>query len=288
MSYELAEDRAADLPAYMVDMLRRSKPHDSVVEGSTPVVAFGDPQSASVATLGINPSLWEFYGRAADGPRILLQGSAQRLATLEALGLTTMANASPDHLREVVECCASYFDEGRNAYWRWFGVLQRLLGTATDDRFTYRDRGACHLDLVQWATDPVWGDKRLTQQVKADLLAEGVPHLRRQLEHHAGIRVVLLNGATVIEHVQAVGLAVLEAVGSVVYRPRDGAQTTLLVGQSRPATLGGLSRPVQFIGWSCNLQSSPGANAGAFVEGMLAPWLAERMDLPPAAVEPAA
>ncbi len=67
-------------------------------------------------------------------------------------------------------------------------------------------------------------------------------------------------------------------MGSVVYRPRDGEQTRLYVGQARR---GWLHRPVQFLGWSVNLQGSPGANSHEFVEGVLAPWLRERMDLPP-------
>lgn len=114
--------------------------------------------------------------------------------------------------------------------------------------------------------------------MKKQLLAEDLPHLRRQLEHHSGIRVVLLNGQQVINQVREAGLAELTDVGSVVYRPRDGEQTRLYVGQARRGWLG---RPVQFLGWSVNLQGSPGANSHEFVEGVLAPWLRERMDLPP-------
>jgi hypothetical protein len=39
---------------------------------------------------------------------------------------------------------------------------------------SYSSRIACHLDLVQWATDPVWG--KLGDRVGAEvLLAEGRP-----------------------------------------------------------------------------------------------------------------
>lgn len=52
-----------------------------MVEGSTPVVAFGDPTLATVATLGINPSASEFLKDGA-----LRTGAERRLATLESLG----------------------------------------------------------------------------------------------------------------------------------------------------------------------------------------------------------
>jgi hypothetical protein len=47
------------------DVVRRPAPVAEVVAGSTPVIAFGDPGAATVATLGINPSWREFL--ADDG-----------------------------------------------------------------------------------------------------------------------------------------------------------------------------------------------------------------------------
>jgi hypothetical protein len=69
------------MPGMFEDMACRPVPVSEVVTGSTPVVAFGDPRNASVATLGINPSWHEFL--AEDGS--LLSGSKRRLATLTSL-----------------------------------------------------------------------------------------------------------------------------------------------------------------------------------------------------------
>ncbi len=45
-------------------MVRRDPPEDCcVVPGTTPVVAFGEPRMAEVATLAINPSSREFMTR---------------------------------------------------------------------------------------------------------------------------------------------------------------------------------------------------------------------------------
>ncbi len=203
VAYENSVHADGDAPEYMLDMVRRAAPGELIVPRSTPVVAFGDPRTATVATLGINPSLWEYYGqdKAVPGGKYFLTRNLRRLPTLDVLGLDSMRDATSQQVRAVVEGCAAYFE--RNPYWRWFRVLQRLLAASTVGRYSYLNKGACHLDLVQWATDPIWGD--LTPAVKTELLEEGVPHLRRQLEHHQSIQVVLLNGITAIQQATAVG-----------------------------------------------------------------------------------
>ena len=70
------------LQEYVVAMVRRLPPDGvPVVPGSTPVIAFGDPSRAEVATLGINPSAVEFTAGS-----VLLAGDDRRLATLASLG----------------------------------------------------------------------------------------------------------------------------------------------------------------------------------------------------------
>lgn len=98
--------------------------HHCVVPGSTPVVAFGDPRGASVATLGINPSLWEFCASDPTDPerKYLLEGEQRRLMTLDALGRRSPQEVTPEEVRQVVEECTSYF-ERPTAFWRWFRVL---------------------------------------------------------------------------------------------------------------------------------------------------------------------
>jgi hypothetical protein len=47
---------AVDSPDYLSQMVRRLVLVAQVVPASTPVVAFGDPRQAAVASLGINSS----------------------------------------------------------------------------------------------------------------------------------------------------------------------------------------------------------------------------------------
>lgn len=68
---------------------------------------------------------------------------------------------------------------------------------------SYYAGSACHVDLVQWATDPTWA--KLDRRTRVKLLDQDVPFLRRQLKATT-IRMLLINGSGVIgEFEQAFG-----------------------------------------------------------------------------------
>jgi hypothetical protein len=248
--------RLARLPEYLLAMVRRLPPRGApVVPGSTPVVTFGDPACADVATLGINPSANEFLEHAR-----LLRGSQRRLATLESLGAQRLDRLTEAQVAMVVADCATYFQ--RRPYRRWFDPLDELMRAGAD--VSYYDGSACHLDLVQWATQPIWG-KIADQVVRQTLLDDGVSHLRAQLAHE-NVRLVLLNGRWVLNQVVAVLLADLEEVGQL---PLAGGACRLYAG-----TGGG----IRWMGWSTNLQSSWGVSK-AFKQELSA-WLAETCQPP--------
>jgi hypothetical protein len=237
------------LADHVVAMVRRLPPSGApVVPGSTPVVAFGDPSSAEVATLGINPSRVEFIGHGS-----LMSGGRRRLATLDSLAATSLEQLSDAQIGAVMAECASYFR--RNPYRVWFDPLDAILRAATGTSFC--DGTACHLDLVQWATDPVWG--RITDiAVRAALLGDGVPHLRSQLAQD-NVRLVLLNGRQVVTQASVSGLAPLAEAGRIE------------VGHIRCRLFTAEAGGVRWVGWSTNLQSSWGVSAGFKAE--LATWV---------------
>jgi hypothetical protein len=238
------------LPGYLVDMVRRCPPEGApVVDGSTPVVAFGDPSRAEVATLGINPSANEFLQSGQ-----LLSGAGRRLATLESIGADRLDRLTDAQVGEVVSDCATYFQ--RRPYKRWFDPLDDLLRVGAD--VSYYEGSACHLDLVQWATQPIWG-RISDRSVQTALLADGTPHLRAQLARE-NVRLVLVNGRQVLNQVVAVGLVELDEVGRL---PLGTSNCALYVG-----TEGG----IRWVGWSTNLQSNFGVST-AFKQ-QLGAWLA--------------
>src|SRR5262249_23080197 len=107
-------------------MVRRAMPPGvPVVAGSTPVVSFGDPGRAEVATLGINPSKAEFIENG-----VLLSGSSRRLATLESLGACDVVQLTDEQVLQVALECANYFSPDRNPYRLWFDPIDRLLQDA--------------------------------------------------------------------------------------------------------------------------------------------------------------
>lgn len=185
----------ADIPVEIVERIRREpQPGLNVVAGSTPVVFFGEQPSASVATLGINPSSAEFVVRDES-----LTGERQRFETLDSLGISSMAEASDEHVKAVHERCLYYFrdpDTGQaprpTTYWRWFQPLEDIIRPLRGA--SYLDGTACHLDLVQWATAPVWG--KLTRQVQEALLYQDRDFLRWQLGAPQ-LELVYLNGDAV-------------------------------------------------------------------------------------------
>lgn len=229
---------SAHVPQVVAERVRRPVPENSfVVPGSTPVVSFGDFQRAVVATVGINPSRREFDEGG------WLTGAERRLATHDSLGVTSLEDASDAVVARVVSDCNTYFR--RNPYWRWFGHLETLLRTAGVGSYLDDDPGVCHLDLVQWATDPVWGAFPPEHRGrKAALIAEDREFLRAQLAT-PGLSLVFLNGRSVIDEVRRMGVA-LEGVGRVV---AGGRRSEVLATDHDGTT---------FIAWSQNLQSSRG------------------------------
>lgn len=233
---------AMSWPAYLLERALRSPDLElGVVAGSTPVVSFGDPADAPVATLGINPSSGEFL--ASSGA--LLAGGERRLATLASLGVERYDQLTADHAAAIVDDCATYFE--RRPY-RWFNPLDDVIREALG--VSYFERSACHLDLVQWATVPLWGE--LPADVQAELLRQDLGFLRRLLRQisQSHYRTVIVNGRSAMSWVASSGLVAWQPVCTLDGPPK--AQFSV-----------GRSGETRFVGWSCNLQSQHGATQHA-------------------------
>lgn len=192
---------------WLAARIRREPPDPSglVVTDSTPVVCFGDQRTARVATLGINPSFREFLG--ADGR--LLTGGQRRLQTLSSLGAEHLCELTDDQVCRVLDGCYNYFDG--NPY-EWFDALGQVLGSFG---VSYSDRSACHLDLVQWATERVWTCSDLTKAQRRRLLDEDEQFLTEQLSWNrpdvGRYELVLVNGDTCYRQCRDVGVPWEEA-----------------------------------------------------------------------------
>jgi len=224
------------VPAYIATRIKQVSPAGlRVVHGSTPVVAFGDVRRASVATLGWNPSKLEFL----DSSGRLLDGEARRLETTTSLKFNNASSESPEVVERVFDGCNKYFQ--RRPYRRWFDVLEKVLKQIGS---SYYDGSACHLDLVQWATDPVWS--ALEPAVRETLLKSDIPFLRQQLAQE-NVRLLLLNGAGIMQAYEAHLGVRLEQVSL-----QNGNRVRIFRGRATAKLL--------VIGWNINLQSSFGVS----------------------------
>lgn len=228
------------LPDYIDRRIRRPIPLDaSVVAGSTPVVSFGNSRTATVATLGLNPSRVEFLDRNGNE----LAGDDRRLATHSSLGTANLAKAPTHVVAQVLADCNDYFN--RNPYRRWFDQLEIVLnGCGT----SYYNGTACHLDLVQWATDPTWG-RLQSKLVRRQLLDADAAFLTEQLSSE-NIRLLLVNGSGVIRQLnRSLSIEFTEHDPIIGYGHHD---TRLFTGT--------VSGGTHVVAWSTNLQSSFGVS----------------------------
>lgn len=223
----------ADLPDFVAARLRSARPAQHVVAGSTPVISFGDPSRAAAATLGLNPSWIEFLQR----DRTPLDDRERRLETMTSLGVEDLSSAPDAVLARIAETCNAYF--GRNPYRRWFDQLEPMLRSVGA---SYYDGTACHLDLVQWATDRRWGE--VPSPARDRLIAADAGFLRSQLRH-SPLRFLLINGRGVLDPFLSVTGTEMRSVDGV-----DGAS----VWQGR------LNGATHVIAWSVNVQSSFGVS----------------------------
>ena len=204
-----------------------------IVEHSTPVVAFGDCTTARVATLGINPSFEEFQDSSGE----LLKGIEKRLVDHESLGGDFTGGLSESQAEKVISGCSKYF---LNRPFEWFDDIENVV--LKPNGITYSSGEACHLDVIQWATNPIWS-KITNQQECISLLENDSEFLKFQITSQ-GYDFIFLNGNTVIKQVKSLNLVKLQHAGFTSFG--HGVRKSRL-------WLGELGK-TKFIGWNLNIQ----------------------------------
>lgn len=210
-----------------------------IVPGTTPVVSFGDISRARIATISINPSHREFV----DNKGSLLAPMKKRLVDYDSLGLPQGAPLNESHAQAILDGCNSYFS-GEKTY-GWFKTMQ----SAVLDPFNvhYASGTACHLDLVQWATSPIWRDLSASQ--RAALLEQDSRFLAHQIRTGSA-SMILMNGQQVVNQLRTAGIVDSETLYNDSYETKKGPVSySVFTGRSSdsPETL--------FVGWSFYVQN---------------------------------
>jgi hypothetical protein len=238
-----------------------------VIPWGAPVPSFGDPSTAKVATLGLNPSNREFVdelGNELDGPD-------RRFHTLRSLRIRSWAETEAKHIDLILESCRSYFHG--NPYNRWFKVLDNVVKGA-DASYYDVSANACHLDLIPYATASKWAE--LTGQQRKALLEASADSLGLLLRD-SPIRVLILNGRSVVEHLETCSGIRLDRKKMMGWTlPRQSGQGVVGIAyRGWLSEIAGVSlhRRIAVLGFNHNLQSSFGVTKAA--TDAIKYWIAE-------------
>ena len=179
------------IPDYIREHILHAQPPDGccVPEGSIPDVAEGHFYSARVATVGINPhGIWK---REDYLPRVR--------STLDEDDLDEQL------LNRVWEEKTRYFERNTHRYFTALKPILNACGVTYGGKYGADQPDlACSLDLVQWATEPLW-NKLPTQcspDAQSKLLDDGAAFFKKLLQENENIELLLGNGKTVAEQLQ--------------------------------------------------------------------------------------
>lgn len=226
----------------------------NVIQWGCPVPSFGDLSNSRVATLGLNPSNREFMDELGNE----LEGISRRFHTLNSLGLTSWGDVDARHLRMIVDSCRTYFVG--NPYDRWFKKLDQVVAGAKASYYNSL-YGACHLDLIPYATAHKWAE--LTPRQRSLLLAIAGDTLGLLLRD-SQVEVLIINGRSVVKQFQDISGGCLECQDMPTWSlPRQSTPNVIGVAyKGMIDTVAGieLGRSILVLGFNHNLQSSFGVS----------------------------
>ena len=223
-----------------------------VIRWGCPVPVFGDLRACRVATVGLNPSRREFLDEFGNE----LQGRARRFHTLSSLRLASWSDVDFRHIQLMLELCQAYFEH--NPYHSWFGRLDRVI-SGTGSSYYGPSAGACHLDLIPYATAHKWTD--LTTKQRTALMSQSADTLGLIIRD-SPIQVLVLNGMTVVDQFEVIadGNFKRDRMFNWSLPRKSGVSVAGFAYKTLVKRIGGidLGRAVIGLGFNHNLQSSFG------------------------------
>lgn len=245
----------------IVERLHVDPPNNcTIVNGSTPIIAFGQFRSAKVATVSLNPS-WAEFEKVKD---------KHRFHTLQTLGVKNYSEITDEHINQIVDYCERYFERYYTTgvrkikknplyYKAWFVPMEKMINDITG--CSYFNGTACHLDISQWATTRTWGNLKENQ---TELLVGKMDlELLRYQVLTNNYEIILLNGATASEVFlkKCININNYETITIQKTIRKKGEKTiTKVEGYYVEVShlLGKeLKKPIKIIGWNDYIQKKP-------------------------------
>jgi hypothetical protein len=240
----------------------------SVIPWGSPIASFGSISNSRLATLGLNPSNREFVDEKGHE----LEGTNRRFHTLSSLGLEDWEEANHSHVFKIAELCEDYFQ--RNPYDGWFKRLDYII-SGTSMSYYFPSGEACHLDLIPYATAQKWTD--LSYEQKTSLLEITGDTLGLLLKN-SPIQVMVLNGQTVVDHLQkTAGIELKKTLMPSWTLPRKDSEG--VVGYAYTGIIDSiagikLKQEVMILGYNHNIQSSFGVTTK--VQTSIRNWVSKK------------
>ena len=170
---------------------RKIEPEMYILPQSTPVIYFGNYDTAKACTVSLNPSNKEFV----DNSDILLDDkSRERLCSRKKLKKSDSDELTDDEAKTVIKYCTDYFSI--NPLKVWFDPFNYFIEQYGN--YSYYRSTCVHLDLVQWATYKKWSE--IPENIKQKHLVNDLPVLKHLLNKY--FEIMFLNGSTVVDNVR--------------------------------------------------------------------------------------
>jgi hypothetical protein len=236
------------LEKLVIERIKREiEPNVCITPQTTPVVFFGDYDNAKACTIALHPSDREFLDENGN----ILIGDDRRFYSRKELGKKDLEELSDDDAEKVLECCKKYFKVKFKPY-IWFKELTFFIekfgySYYDNDSVSVSNFKKCvHLNLVQWASSPSWGDIK-DEKIIPCHLKNDLPILKYLLEKK--FEYIFLDGDKVVSEVKKLlGIILKEEKTTYINNKGVGADITIYFGKYNGA---------EIIGWSEFLPSPP-------------------------------
>jgi hypothetical protein len=146
-----------------------------IVEGSIPIVFFGNVEKAEIATLSLNPSNIEFE-----------HNGIRRCVDRRQLGVSDNQTLTSEQSESVYQSLLMFFKV--NPYKMWFNPMNKLFQSKG---YEYYNDKIVHLDISPWATSNKWDS--LTNLERESIIDISI--IKNVLEMR-GIKKLFINGKT--------------------------------------------------------------------------------------------
>lgn len=240
----------------------------NVIQWGTPILYFGNINTAKLATLGINPSDKEFIDNSSN----ILTGINRRFYTLNSLGIDNWNLLEEHHYHLIQMSFNDYFQN--NPYDLWFKKLDYII-SGSSKSYYFPSFDVCHLDLVPFATNFKWSE--LTNINKVALLERSQFILKNILDL-SSIEILILNGNSVVKYIEKLANTNFEVEEKEEWcLSRNGFKTIKGIAYTGEITKIGkeiLKRKIKILGFNHNIQSSFGVSR--VVQTSIRDWVSQK------------